>query len=149
MAAFVTPDPGKPHVDDANRFIVGSVGQVINGGYGTHEAWAMRSIKKVFPEIPATELEYAWGGRIAMTTDHIPRFHMPDESFITVTSYNGRGIGPGTVFGKLMAQVVLGEADKKDIALPLQKEKSIFMRNLRGLFYETGARLYHTAQRRI
>ncbi|WP_459918562.1 NAD(P)/FAD-dependent oxidoreductase, partial [Desulfocicer niacini] len=135
--------------DDANRFIVGSVGQVINGGYGTHEAWAMRSIKKVFPEIPATELEYAWGGRIAMTTDHIPRFHMPDESFITVTSYNGRGIGPGTVFGKLMAQVVLGEADKKDIALPLQKEKPIFMRNLRGLFYETGARLYHTAQRRI
>ncbi len=135
--------------DDANRFIVGSVGQVINGGYGTHEAWAMRSIKKVFPEIPATELEYAWGGRIAMTTDHIPRFHMPDESFITVTSYNGRGIGPGTVFGKLMAQVLLGEADKKDIALPLQKEKPIFMRNLRGLFYETGARLYHTAQRRI
>lgn len=135
--------------DDANRFIVGSVGQVINGGYSTHEAWAMRSIKKVFPTIPTTQMEYAWGGRIAMTTDHIPRFHMPDKSFVTVTSYNGRGIGPGTVFGKLMAQLVNGEVERKDIPLPLQKEKPIFMRNLRGLFYETGARLYHTAQRRI
>ncbi len=135
--------------DDSNRFIVGSVGQVINGGYGTHEAWALRSIKKVFPQIPTTQLEYAWGGRIAMTTDHIPRFHMPDKSFVTVTSYNGRGIAPGTVFGKLMAQLVQGEVEPKDIPLPLQKEKPIFMRNLRGLFYETGARLYHTAQRRI
>ena len=135
--------------DDANRFIVGSVGQVINGGFGVHEAWAKRSIKKVFPAIPTTDLEYAWGGRIAMTTDHIPRFHMPDESFVTVTSYNGRGIGPGTVFGKLMAQLVNGEVERKDIPLPLQKEKPIFMRNLRGLFYETGARLYHTTQRRI
>ena len=135
--------------DDSNRFIVGSVGQVINGGYGTHEAWALRSIKKVFPQIPTTELEYAWGGRIAMTTDHIPRFHMPDKSFVTVTSYNGRGIGPGTVFGKLMAQLVQGEVEPKDIPLPLQAEKPIFMRNLRGLFYETGARLYHTVQRRI
>ncbi len=135
--------------DDANRFIVGSVGQVINGGFGVHEAWARRSIKKMFPAIPTTKLEYAWGGRIAMTTDHIPRFHMPDKSFVTVTSYNGRGIGPGTVFGKLMAQLVQGEVQPKDIPLPLQKEKPVFMRNLRGLFYETGARLYHTVQRRI
>ncbi|SMD08672.1 Glycine/D-amino acid oxidase [Desulfocicer vacuolatum DSM 3385] len=135
--------------DDANRFIVGSVGQVINGGFNVHESWARRTIRKVFPAIPTTELEYAWGGRIAMTTDHIPRFHMPDESFVTVTSYNGRGIGPGTVFGKLMAQLVNGEVESKDVPLPLQREKAIFMRNLRGLFYETGARLYHTTQRRI
>ena len=135
--------------DDANRFIVGSVGQVINGGYGTHRSWALRSIKKIFPRIPTTDLEYAWGGRIAMTTDHIPRFHMFDDDFVTVTSYNGRGIGPGTVFGRLMAQLATGEISRKDVPMPLKKEKPIFMRNLRGLFYETGARLYHTAQRRI
>ncbi len=83
-----------------------------------------------------------------MTPNHIPRFHMPGENMISVSSYNGRGIGPGTVFGKLLAQLVMG-ASLETIPLPVTSPKGILTRNFWGLFYETGARLYHFVQRRV
>lgn len=135
-------------LDQAGRLIVGSVGQVENGAYGLHEKWAQRTIAKVFPQVGSMDLEYAWNGRIAMTVDHIPRFHILDRNMVTVTGYNGRGIGPGTVFGKLLAQYALG-GSPKDIPLPVKAPKAVFMRGMRGLFYETGARSYHWLQRRL
>ena len=135
-------------LDEAGRLIVGSVGQVENMGYGLHQNWARRTIKKVFPQVGPIQLEYGWYGRIAMTVDHIPRFHMLDEDLVSVSSYNGRGIGPGTVFGKLLAQLVQG-GSTENIPLPVSKPKRILTRGLRGLFYETGARMYHVIQRRF
>ncbi len=135
-------------LDQAGRLIVGSVGQVENMAYSLHKNWAKRSIEKVFPQIGALSLDYGWYGRIAMTTDHIPRFHILGPDFISVTSYNGRGIGPGSVMGRLMAQY-LKSKDERIIPLPISQPKDVFMRGLRGLFYEAGARIYHMAQRRV
>ncbi|MBF0229112.1 MAG: FAD-binding oxidoreductase [Desulfamplus sp.] len=134
-------------MDKAGRLLVGSVGQVDNFAYSLHKNWAERTVEKVFPQIGKVSFEHAWYGRIAMTTDHIPRFHILGPDFITVTSYNGRGIGPGSVFGKLMAQYIK-KGPKTIIPLPLSNPEKVSMRNLRGLFYEAGARIYHTAQRR-
>lgn len=135
-------------LDRSGRLIVGSVGQVENKGYSLHQSWVRRTIRTIFPQVGPVSLEYAWNGRIAMTVDHIPRFHMLDENLVSVCSYNGRGIGPGTVFGKLLAELVLG-ASPDTIPLPVSKPKTILTRNLRGLFYEAGARMYHLMQRRL
>lgn len=135
-------------LDHSGRLIVGSVGQVENMGYSLHKSWTRRTIKKIFPQVGSTALEYAWNGRIAMTVDHVPRFHILGEDLVSVSSYNGRGIGPGTVFGKLLAELVQG-ASPDTIPLPVSKPKGILTRSLRGLFYETGARMYHLIQRRI
>ncbi len=135
-------------MDQAGRLIVGSVGQVENNGFNLHQSWARRTINKVFPQIGPIELEHAWNGRIAMTVDHIPRFHILGPDFVTVTSYNGRGIGPGSVFGKLLAKYML-DGSEKDIPLPVSKPKNVPARGMRGLFYEAGARIYHFLQGRI
>jgi glycine/D-amino acid oxidase-like deaminating enzyme len=135
-------------LDQAGRLLIGSVGQVENRGYNLHHRWAQRTLRKIFPQVGAIALEYAWNGRIAMTTDHIPRFHLPGENLVSVSSYNGRGIGPGTVFGKLLAELVQG-ASPETMPLPVSEPKNILTRSLRGLYYETGARLYHFMQRRL
>jgi glycine/D-amino acid oxidase-like deaminating enzyme len=135
-------------LDQAGRLLIGSVGQVENMGYTLHHSWAQRTIRKIFPQVGAIALDYAWNGRIAMTTDHIPRFHLPGENLFSVSCYNGRGIGPGTVFGKLLAELVQG-ASPDTIPLPVSEPKSILTRSLRGLYYETGARIYHFMQRRL
>ena len=70
------------------------------------------------------------------------------QNLAMVTCYNGRGIGPGTVFGKLLAHYMMGGASK-DILLPVSPITPVSMRLLRGFFYEAGSRLYHLAQRRI
>ncbi|MCF6266969.1 MAG: FAD-binding oxidoreductase [Desulfuromusa sp.] len=135
-------------LDRDGRLIVGSVGQARNGAYNLHKNWTLRSIKKVFPQVGSIELEHAWDGIIRMTTDNIPRFHILDKGMITVTSYNGRGIGPGTMFGKLLAEYTQSES-LTCIPLPLTSQEDISSRILRGLYYEVGARLYHFAQRRF
>ena len=135
-------------LDAAGRLIVGSVGMVEGFAWDIHENWVKRTIAKTFPQVGETPLDYGWYGRIAMTTNHIPRFHLLDPSVAMVTSYNGRGIGPGTVFGKLLAEYMAG-GSQKDIPLPVTKIDPVGFRNLRGLFYEAGARLYHFVQRRV
>ena len=135
-------------LDQAGRLLVGSVGQVEKMGYSVHKSWAQRTIKKIFPQVGPISLEYAWNGQIAMTVDHIPRFHILDKNLVSVCAYNGRGIGPGTVFGKLLAGLAQGTSPGS-IPLPVSDPKNILTRNLRGLFYETGARIYHFLQRRL
>jgi glycine/D-amino acid oxidase-like deaminating enzyme len=67
------------------RLIVGNVGQFENRAYTLHKKWAHRTIKKVFPQVGQTKLEYGWNCRIAMAVDHIPRFHLFDNAMVTVT----------------------------------------------------------------
>ncbi len=135
-------------LDKQGRLVVGSVGLADGFAHNLNHQWARRTLAKVFPQIEAVEFEHAWHGRIAMTTDHIPRFFKLDTNLVMVTHFNGRGIGPGTVLGKLMADYVRHK-DEKAIPLPVSQAKPIFMRNMRGIYYETGARLYHLFQRRV
>ncbi|MFK5926289.1 MAG: FAD-binding oxidoreductase [Desulfuromusa sp.] len=135
-------------LDRDGRLIVGSVGQARHGAYNLHKKWTLRSVKKVFPQIGHIELEHAWDGIIRMTTDNIPKFHILDKGFVTITSYNGRGIGPGTVFGKLLAEYTQTESSE-NIPLPVTEQEDISTRLLRGLYYEIGARMYHFIQRRL
>ncbi len=135
-------------LDAMGRLIIGSVGNVEDFAWNLNKAWAKRSLEKIFPQIGEAELEHGWYGRIAMTPNHIPRFHVMGENLAMVTCYNGRGIGPGTVFGKLLAEYMMG-GSPKDIPLPVSEITPVSMRFLRGLFYEAGSRLYHLVQRRI
>ncbi len=135
-------------LDAAGRLIVGSVGTVENFAYSVHENWVKRTIDKTFPQVGTPTLEYAWHGRFAMNTNNIPKFHLLHRNMAMITSYNGRGIGPGTVFGRLLASYIAG-GSPEEMPLPVSKMDSIWNRNLWGLFYETGARLYHFIQRRL
>ena len=139
-------------LDAAGRLIVGSVGSVDRLGHGLHQSWARRAINKAFPQIndaqPDYSLEYGWYGQIAMTVNNVPRFHVFADNNICVTSFNGRGIGPGTLFGKLMAQYFLNDSHD-NIPLPVSRQKNVITRSIRGLAYETGARAYHFIQHRL
>ena len=64
--------------------------------YGLNEAWVHRTIRKTFPQVGKVPLEHGWHGTFAMNGNHIPRLHLMDDKMVMITSYNGRGIGPGT-----------------------------------------------------
>ncbi len=138
-------------LDKAGHLIIGSVGSVDTFGFGLHKSWAKRTINKTFPQLknlkPGLKIKTGWSGRIAMTCNHIPRFHIFKDNYISITSYNGRGIGPGSLFGKLIAEYFLNDAHDI-IPLPVSKQKNIFTKGIRGFFYEAGARAYHFIQKR-
>lgn len=133
-------------LDRQNRLIFGSVGALRNGGQSVHKAWARRALKQTFPQIGQVNFEAEWYGTIGMTSDNLPRFHYLADGIVTFCGYNGRGIAPGTAFGRALAGWLMGS----NAELPLQPTtpQSVSLRTLRSAYYEAGAQAYHLVDAR-
>jgi glycine/D-amino acid oxidase-like deaminating enzyme len=124
--------------DAAGRIILGGMG----GEASAHANWAERKLTQLFPRLRGTEIRHAWAGRIAMTGDHLPRIQRIGQGGYAIYGYSGRGIGPGTVFGRAVARALLtGEED--GLPVPVVEAHREPLAGLRTLYYETGARLVH------
>lgn len=110
--------------DAFGRIIVGSMGKVIGGSDGLSRRWAARTLQRLFPQLGEVAFETSWHGQIAMTPDHLPRIHRLAEGLYTPIGYNGRGITPGTIFGKAMADLLAGGAEE-DLPLPMTDPKTV------------------------
>ncbi|ACP25903.1 oxidoreductase [Sinorhizobium fredii NGR234] len=134
-------------MDKQNRLIFGSIGRLDAMAAGTHRAFAARSVRKLFPHIGDFRFEYWWDGRIGMTTNHLPVMHVLAPNVVSVSGYNGRGIAPGTVFGRAIARHVTGD----DAAIPLSESPITPdpWRNLKSAFYHAGAQAKHFVDRRF
>ena len=121
--------------DAAERLIIGSMGASIGGSNGLSERWAARQLRRLFPDLGQVEFETSWHGQIAMTADHLPRIHRLDEGLYTPIGYNGRGIAPGTVFGKAMADLLAG-GNEADLPMPVTGVQPETARGLKTGFYQ-------------
>jgi glycine/D-amino acid oxidase-like deaminating enzyme len=110
--------------DAFGRLIIGSMGKIIGGTDGLSRRWATRTLRRLFPRLGEVAFESSWHGRIAMTPDHLPRIHRLAAGLYTPIGYNGRGIAPGTVFGKAMADLLAG-GDEQDLPLPITELKRV------------------------
>jgi glycine/D-amino acid oxidase-like deaminating enzyme len=93
-------------LDDAGRMIWGSIGRLDNAGASIHIDWARRALSKLYPALENVKFSHHWFGRIGLTGDNIPRFATPLPGWAMTWGYNGRGIAPGTVFGKALSNFV-------------------------------------------
>tara|TARA_R110002072_G_scaffold517_5_gene3170 strand:+ start:7361 stop:8665 length:1305 start_codon:yes stop_codon:yes gene_type:complete len=134
--------------DQAGRLIFGSVGRLTGLGQGLHRAWARRTLKQFFPQVGDVALSEGWCGTIGMTKDHLPKLSEPHPGVVTAYAFNGRGIGPGTVFGEALADY-LTSGDGAALPLPLTPLHREDQRALWSLGYEAGARAYHAVSRRF
>jgi glycine/D-amino acid oxidase-like deaminating enzyme len=129
--------------DQAGRLLFGSIGALRVGGLEVHGAWARRALKKTFPQVGAVEFEAQWYGMMGMTSNALPRFHRLAENVVSFSGYNGRGIGTGTVFGRLLADHVLGKLSETDLPLPVTDPDAPALPALREAYYEGGAQIAH------
>ena len=120
--------------DAFDRLIVGSMGRVFGGEKGLSRRWAERRLRSVFPSLGPVEFEKAWYGRIALTPDHLPRIHRLADGLYTPIGYNGRGIAPGTVFGRAMAQLLAG-GKEEDLPLPVTEPAKDGLAPVKSRFY--------------
>jgi glycine/D-amino acid oxidase-like deaminating enzyme len=136
-------------MDRAGRLVFGSVGALRNTGAAVHKSWAKRSLKRLFPQIGDVEFEYEWYGKIGMTDNALPRFHKFAPNAFGFSGYNGRGIAPGTVFGRTLAHHILGRIAEADLPLPVTDLREPGFRALKEMWYEAGAQVAHFAAARF
>jgi glycine/D-amino acid oxidase-like deaminating enzyme len=129
--------------DRVGRLVFGSVGALRGTGLAIHRAWAKRVLPKFFPNIGRFEFESQWYGMIGMTDNALPRFHRLAENVVTFCGYNGRGIGTGTVFGRVLADHILGRISECDLPLPVTEPDAPLLPTLREAYYEAGAQVAH------
>jgi glycine/D-amino acid oxidase-like deaminating enzyme len=130
-------------LDSGGRLIFGSVGALRNTGALVHRAWARRELARLFPQLGSIEFEHEWFGQIGMTADAMPRFHIFAPNVIGFSGYNGRGIAPGTVFGRLLSEFVRGAIRQEDLPLPVTPMSKVEWRTAKEAYYELGAQIAH------
>lgn len=135
--------------DAAGRLVFGSVGALRGTGLAIHRDWGRRALAKLFPQLDGVAFEHAWYGQIGMTGDSLPRFHRLGRNVVAFSGYNGRGIAPGTVFGRCIADLILGRIAEEDLPLPVTDPAVAPYRRLKEAWYEVGAQAAHAAAARF
>ena len=67
-------------------------------------------IQKRFPQLPKDIIQSSWSGIVSRTRNSSQIFEKIDNNIFAAGSYNGSGIGVGTLFGEQIAIKALGES---------------------------------------
>jgi len=130
-------------LDAAGRLVFGSVGALRGAGRAIHRDWGRRALARLFPSLRGIDFDHEWYGHIGMTRDALPRLHRLARNTWSFSGYNGRGIAPGTVFGREFARLVLGQWGEADMALPVTPVQAMPLRAAREAGYQWGACAVH------
>lgn len=134
-------------MDHDGRFILGAMGNLEHAGSAAHTGWIKRKLSELYPQLADQPLQQGWHGRIAMTSDHIPKITRIGPDAVSIHGYSGRGIGPGTVFGRMAAESLLA-GDPALLPVPAVAEHTERWTRLRHAYFETGAALTHLIKAR-
>lgn len=136
-------------LDQAGRLVFGSVGALRGRGLAIHRGWGRRALARLFPPLADIGFEHEWYGSIGMTANALPRLHRLGRNMVSFSGYNGRGIAPGTTFGRELARLALGEMREDELPLPITDIAAAPLRGLRELGYELGAQAVHALDSRL
>lgn len=124
--------PGGAAVSDT-RFVVyyfrpTADGRLIFGGgesYARSErtdiaAFVTRHLLTIYPQLKGTRVDYAWGGRLAITMRRLPFVRRLRPGVYVAAGYSGQGVALAPFAGKLIADAIAGDASRFDAfaALP-------------------------------
>jgi len=73
---------------------------------------------RLWPGLSGARWTHGWSGQLAITRDHYPHVHEPDETVLVCLGYNGRGVAMSTAMGRELARRAVG-GRKAEIAMPI------------------------------
>jgi len=129
-------------LDADNRLIIGGIGNLSHSASKIHTNWARRKVESLFPQLTNIAIDFSWHGRIAMTDDHIPKILRLDNNAYSVFGYSGRGIGPGTYFGKAVSDCLVNGNENFLPVNPLDNYQEP-LSGIKGGIIEFGATVSH------
>lgn len=106
-----------------NYFRLSADRRLLFGGMCNYSGRHPRSIKaslmprllKVFPSLADVRIDYEWGGNIAISINRCPQFGRIEDNTYYAQGYSGHGLAPAHLGGKMLADVVCGDAEQFDV----------------------------------
>lgn len=72
-------------------------------------------IRALFPQIAEARLDYAWGGRLAMTASRVPQVGRLGARVSFAHGYSGEGVAMSGLIGQVLAEAVAGQLERFDL----------------------------------
>lgn len=70
---------------------------------------------KVYPQLADVDIEYSWGGFVAITVNRAPHFGRTGRNVYFAQGFSGHGIALTGLAGKLIAEALSGTAERFDV----------------------------------
>jgi gamma-glutamylputrescine oxidase len=70
---------------------------------------------RVFPQLEDVAIDYAWGGKVAITMNRLPAFGRLEKDILYAQGFSGQGVALTTLAGKVIAEAVAGQAERFDV----------------------------------
>jgi len=79
------------------------------------KAFVRRHLLAVYPTLADVPVDYAWGGTLAITLKRMPHFGRKGYGVYWAQGYSGHGIAMANMGGKLVAEAIMGSAERFDL----------------------------------
>jgi glycine/D-amino acid oxidase-like deaminating enzyme len=106
-------------LDSSGRLVMSGAGRLQGLQRAIRENWMTRSRDRLFPQARGSSWEFQWSGQIGVTASKILRVQLLAPGVFAPSGYNGRGIGPGTVIGKHLADTIVS-GNRDDFPFPIE-----------------------------
>lgn len=71
-------------------------------------------IGAMFPQIKGVKVDYAWGGTLGLTPRLLPSLERVGSNILSAAGYSGHGVALANLAGKILAEVIAGQAGRFD-----------------------------------
>ncbi|WP_102224766.1 NAD(P)/FAD-dependent oxidoreductase [Acidimangrovimonas sediminis] len=112
-------------VDAQNRLVIGGRGAMRPSGDAATMQAVSRHAHRLWPGVAQAGWGYAWNGRVAITSDHLPHLHAPAPGLLIAYGYNGRGVALSNALGIRLAAALAPGGDPAGLPLPLSDLRRI------------------------
>jgi gamma-glutamylputrescine oxidase len=118
-------------VEDCNYlldyFRLSGDGRLIYGGgvtYGAREpskieAMITPNMLKTFPQLKGVKIDHAWTGNFLLTLMRLPQFGRIGSNIYYMQGYSGHGVTSSHLAGKLISEIITGQAERFDVMASL------------------------------
>ncbi len=117
-------------LDPEGRLVVGGRGAFRDTSDPRFFQPVVAALRRLFPHVEDQDFAFYWGGRIALTTSHLPHFAELAPGLTAALGYNGRGVAMASATGKELAKRVLG-TPLDQLPFPQRPVKPIPLHGLR------------------
>ena len=122
-------------IDEAGRLVLSSAGSLHGAIKSIRQGWMMRTRNRLYPQTKGIPWSYHWTGCVGLTSTRLPRIQLLAPGVFAPAGFNGRGIGPGTVIGKYLADTLVS-GNRHEFPFPVQGVHCESWRGLRAAYYE-------------
>ena len=108
-----------------------------------------RPLEKIYPFLKGIKIDYAWGGKLAITMNRLPFFTtLYNEKVISAQGYSGQGVALASYSGKIVSEKITGTGEVFDIMSQIPRQSFPGGRFLRNPSMKIGM-LYYSLLDRI